>query len=267
MKIHHNREIQVISFLDERYYTTDQETYYPATSTILEVYPKGYAFQNFLKQVGMNVDELVRKASEQGSKMHDTFHQITKGYAVTWVNELTGKTDYTAEEWQMVAKFYEFIRDYQPIIIEQKYKAISEKLGIGDTLDLVCEISGELWLIDYKAGSYLYETDFMRLAMCVELWNEIHKQKIQRAGILHVKAQTRGVDKRGKVIQGEGWQIKEPTESLDTYADVFGHSKAIWQRLNPTPKPKNKQYPDSFCIEDLNKQADVHDALNNNDLF
>jgi hypothetical protein len=262
MKIHHNKDIEVISFLDERYYTEGEEVFYPATQTILEVYPKGYAFQNFLKQVGMNVDEIVKKASEQGAKMHDTFHKIMDGYTIAWIDDLTGRPAYTLEEWLMVAKFFEFIRDYQPEVVAKKHKIISDKIGVGDTIDLVCEISGQLWLIDYKSGNYIYETDYMRLAVCVELWNENNQRKIEKAGILHLKAETRGQDKKGKKIQGEGWQLKEPTEPLDKYFEIFGHVKAIWHSVNPNPKPKSMQYPDKFSLQDLTNEVAVGNTLN-----
>lgn len=263
MNIVHDKEIEVVRFFDERYYTTDKETFYPAISTITDVFPKGYGFNQWLKQVGMNVDEIVRKAGEQAKKMYSSIQSFLDGQTISWANEYTGEPNYQVDEWQMLMRFMEFWDSYEPEIITKKHKLISEKLGFAETIDLVCEISGQVWLIDFKISNSIYDTDYIRLSAMQNLWNEQSAKKVQRAGILHLKAETKGNDKRGKNIQGEGWQLKEAPKSLDEYWTLFQHTFEIWKWNNPNPKPKNFEFPDQISI----KNTDLKTALKDADIF
>ena len=60
---------------------------------------------------------------------------------------------------------------------------------------------------------------------------------------MHLRAATRGPDKTGKRIQGEGWKLDE-VEDLEKTWNLFRHTKVIWKEENPNPKPKNLVYPD-----------------------
>ena len=77
--------------------------------------------------------------------------------------------------------------------------------------------------------------------------NSQRKEQITRVGCMHLRSRTRGPDKRGKSIQGEGWKIDEVT-GIDKLYRLFEHAQAIWREENPNPKPKNKVYPDEIKL-------------------
>ena len=88
MKIVHNPEINQITFLDERYYQDgESDNYYPSVNTVLDVYPKGYGFQQWLKDLGSNSDEVLRRAGEQGTNVHNAIQSFLDGQEVTWTTE------------------------------------------------------------------------------------------------------------------------------------------------------------------------------------
>lgn len=253
MRTIHNQENHQITFLDERYYTHDNITFYPSVTTILDVYPKGFGFTQWLKDLGSNADEVVKRASNTGSKVHDMIDIYLSGEKISWVNE-AGETLYTLEEWLMFLKFVEFYNTYKPSIIIHEESLLDEKLGFGGTLDLVCRIENQTWLIDYKTGNGHYKSHELQISAYRKLWNKINpKNQIERVGIFYLKSTTRGEDKSGKTIQGKGWKLYEPEQTLDYLDSLFQHTFAIWKEENPEIKPKNEVYPDFAQIESKGK--------------
>lgn len=243
MKTIYDSKGKQINFLDERFYTLDNINYYPSVTTVLEVYPKGYGYSQWLKDLGMNADEVLKRAGEQGSKVHDAIDRYLKGEEVSWTDE-NEKPLYTLEEWQMILRFVEFWNIFKPEIIANEVQVVSLDMQMGGTIDLVCRINGQIWLIDYKTSNAIHTTYELQIAAYAEMWNaEFPDQKIERAAILWVKALTRGADKSGKKVQGTGWILKEFDRSYQDAYKIFLHARAIWDEENPTYKPKNKVFP------------------------
>lgn len=103
-------------------------------------------------------------------------------------------------------------------------------------------------MIDYKTGG-LYDTADLQLAAYMQLWNEKNPEHpIEKLGILHLEATTRGEDKKGKQIQGKGWKLVE-IEDIEYSLKIFNHTHECWKWKNPDFKPLNLQFPDRFCIK------------------
>lgn len=256
-KVIHNPDLKQINFLDTRFYTVNEINYYPSVTSVLDIYPKGYGFIDWLKQVGYNADIIVEKAGTQGSKIHDAIDKFLNGIEIKW------EDGYSLEEWKMILRFYEFWDKYKPKIITNESKMISETIGVGGTLDLVCEINGEIWLIDYKSSNAIYKTYELQIAAYSKMWNEINPaQKIKRCGLLWLKSATRGEDKQEKKIQGSGWQLKEFERHYEDAFKIFEHALAIWREENPNPKPMNKVLADRISINtEIKPINDLPDLL------
>ena len=80
-------EGEQINFLDSRFYKTENGDYYPSVTTILGFYPKNKFFESWLKDVGHNSDIIVRRASEEGTQVHDAIERFLKGEEIIWVDE------------------------------------------------------------------------------------------------------------------------------------------------------------------------------------
>ncbi len=250
MKTFHKPEDNCVEFLDERFYTRDGETFYPSVTTVLDVYPKGFGYMQWLKDMGSNAGEVLARAGEQGTKVHNAIEKYLKGELVGWAPD--GKVLYSELEWQMIMRFVEFWNTYKPIIIAGPEKTlISETIKVGGTIDIVCEINGELWLIDYKTSNGIYKTHELQLAAYCTLWNEfnIPERHIKRTGDLWLKSRTRGVDKTGKKMQGKNWSLVEFDRHYEDGFKLYEHVRRIWDEENPNPKPKNLIYPDKIKLE------------------
>ena len=71
--------------------------------------------------------------------------------------------------------------------------------------------------------------------------------KIQRTGIIWLKAHTRSASKKKGVYQGKGWQIKVIDE-IDYNFDLFQTIYKLYSLENPVTEPIYKKYPTSLKL-------------------
>lgn len=237
------KTLDKIQVLDERFYTLDKETYYPSVTTVLNAYPKGYAFNEWLKANGTDADQILREAGEQGSNVHNAIESFLNGNELIWITE-DGHELYTLKEWQMICKFMEFFENVDKVN-QIEMQVFSKTHRIGGTLDFVCEINGEVWLIDFKTSNGIYKTYELQLAIYKEVYEEMMNTKIDRYGVLWLNASTRTYK---PPMQGKGWQIKEFTDNHEHNLSLYHHTRALWDEENPNYKPKNLEYPNIFKL-------------------
>ncbi len=240
----------MVTFLDERFYLSNKQkdVYYPSVTTVLDAYPKGHGFTKWLKQVGFNADVIVERAGEVGSHVHDAIDRYLNKEELVWLAD--DETLYTFEEWNMICKFVEFWKEHKPELIAHEYNVVSDNIKLGGTIDLVCKINGETWLIDYKTSNAIYPSHHLQIGAYATMWNEICKPDseniIQKYGIFWLKALTRGPDKTGKKIQGEGWILKEPDMSYVEAFEYYENVRRLWDLEHPNAKPKFLTLPNKL---------------------
>ena len=241
MRIFQN--LNKIQVLDERFYTLDRETYYPSVTTVLSAYPKNAFFYEWLKNNGKNSDTILKEAGEQGSKVHNAIEDFLKGKEIMWF--VDGKEQYTLKEWQMITRFMEFYKTLVTSFNAVEVQVFSKKHKIGGTIDLICTIDNERWMIDFKTSKAMYKTYEMQLAIYKEVWEEQTKIKIDRYGVLWLNAATR----TKKDLQGIGWQIKEYTKNHNHNLKLYQATRMLWDEENPNYKPKNLEYLNSYRLK------------------
>jgi hypothetical protein len=247
MRVFNNTQHNRVEFLDERFYK-EGDNYYPSVTTVLDAYPKGERFMQWLKDVGSSADDIVGRAAEQGTNVHAACELLIKGENVEW-------KDYTIDEWKMIIKFKDFWTTAKPTNIEAvEHNLVVPKIGVGGTIDLVCIIDGQRWLIDLKTSGAIYDNHFIQIAVYAAMWNETYPdERIDRIGALHLRSLTKGPDKAGNKLQGHGWKVDEPTESPADLFQIWLHVFALWRRMNPHAKPMNLVLPSSLKL-DINVQ-------------
>lgn len=235
-----------ITIPDEHWYQSSKtQVWLPSVTALLDAYPKGAAYYMWLKQTGMNASQILKEAGELGSEVHNAIDLFAKAGELSYLSA-EGKELYTWTAWELICKAMEFFQKNKPEIIAHEFSFASDELGYGGTIDMVCRINGQVWLIDYKSGNAVYESHFLQIAAYAKAWNLLNPQhKVERAGILHLKALTRGEDKKGEVIQGKGWKLEE-SENIDNDFEYFQYCQKLWHRANPNAKPKIQEYPLTF---------------------
>ena len=247
-KIFHNPEIKQINFLDERFYTADDITYYPSVTTVLDVFPKGYGYIQWLKDLGQNADAVMERAGTVGTNVHNAINKYLNGLELLWATE-DGKPIYSIEEWLMILKFKEFMDKFKPTIETSEGNFVSNKYKLGGTIDIVAVIEGKRWLIDIKTSNAIYTTHELQVSAYAHLWNEVNlNRQIDETAILWLKALTRSEGKKG-AIQGHGWQLKTFDRNYSDAFKIFEHTRIIWDEMNKNYRPKNLVYPDRIKLK------------------
>lgn len=250
MQVFHDSETKQINYLDERFYTNDSIKYYPSVTTILDVYPKGFGFNQWLKDVGSNATEIANRAAADGSAVHNATEDLNNGLEVQWVNEL-GKPNYNILQWELILKFKRFWELCTPELIANEVSYCSENLKFGGTLDRVLMIGGKRYLIDIKTSNYLHNSHELQLSAYAVMWNEKNPElPIEGTAILWLKANTltEKIDLEKQVFQGKGWQLKIFERHYNDAFEIFKCTQRIWELENPNYKPANKIYPDTIKL-------------------
>jgi hypothetical protein len=241
-----------ITVLDQRFYRfNNSDVYYPSVTTILQAYPKGQFFEQWLKDNGADADDIRDKAGQQGTNVHNAIETYLSGDRVAWAaDDSLERAQYTLNEWQMFCKFVEWYEVAQPKIEAIEATLCNEQLQFGGTLDCVCIIDGKRWLLDWKTSNMLHKTYELQLAAYTTAWNlTFPDKKIDEVGILWLNTKTRGADKTGKKMQGAGWQVATFDRPIAESFRLFQYTQKLWQEENPNYKPKNLSYPVEFCLK------------------
>ena len=121
-----------ITFLDSRFYFDETGTPVPSVTTILDCYPKGAAFFEWLKKNGTDSDEIRDEAGRKGSRVHAMTEKYDLGEEVSLLTE-NGDIAMNLNEWNMFEKYVSFRDRFKPSISSIELNMVSSKLGYAGT--------------------------------------------------------------------------------------------------------------------------------------
>ena len=238
IKKHYGRILEIsddhkqITLPDGRYYQRNGE-YYPSVTYVLSHYPKGKFFEDWLKKVGYSADYIVKKASEEGTQVHEMIEAYLNGEELKFLEH--GIPMYDPNVWQMFLRFVDWWEEYKPTLIEAEVHLFSDELKVAGTCDLVCEINGELWIVDFKTSNHLQTTYDLQTAIYAQCFEECFGKKVNRTGVLWLKSSKRG-PKKDK-MQGKGWEMYESSRTQEENLDIYRAVRKLFDLENPSHKP------------------------------
>lgn len=222
-----------ITTLDERWYLKD-DVLYPSVTWIASSYPKGIGFHKWLAQKGWDEAEAIKQAAgDKGSKVHVAVELLLKGETIKMDEKFMNPTteqpeELTVEEYEAVMNFADWYSDlakeHKLKVIKTEHVAINEKENYAGTIDLVLEIDGEKWIIDFKTSQNVWPE------------HEIQISAYKHCGLEDAKL---GVLQVGYKRNQRGWKFNE----IEDKFDLFLHAKAIWKNENENVSPRQKDYP------------------------
>lgn len=237
-----DHENQRIQFLDKRYYKKNGE-YYPSVTTILQYYPKGKYFEDWIKQVGYNSDIIARQSADEGTQTHNLVEKYLLGEKISFLDD-KGTSLYSLHVWNMLLRFIDFWETHRPKLIESETHLFSEKFKIAGTADLIFELNGELWLIDLKTSNNLHISYDLQISAYIQCWNEMFpEKKISRTGIIWLKSNKHKISKSDKKIQGKGWELYESPRSIKQNWNLFKLIYKLYKLENPKVDPYESEIP------------------------
>lgn len=242
-----------IQFLDNRFYRCNDGAMVPSVTTLLDAWPKGAQYYEWLKRHGQDSDEIRDEAGRRGSVVHNLTELVDLGGEARMCGD-DGSPKFLMSEWAMLERYAEFRKLVKPEIHEIELNMASSKLGYAGTLDRVMVIAGDPWIIDIKTSASVYDHHHLQTAAYLELYAEARgipdatKLKFRR-GVLHLNAKTRTHGK-GEAIQGPGWQLVEADRSFEEDMQLFGACCQLWHATNKNTKPRALAYALTVKIEE-----------------
>ena len=233
-----SEDAQQITLPDSRYYRRNGK-YYPSVTYVLGYYPKGKFFEDWLKKVGYSADYIVKKAGEEGTATHEMIEAYLNGEELNFLDK-NGRPQYHPDVWQMFLRFVEWWEEYNPTLIETEVHLFSDELKVAGTCDMVCEIDGELWIIDFKTSNNLQTTYDLQTAVYGQMYKECFGKEANRYGILWLKSSKRKAAK--DKMQGKGWEMYESKRTQEENLDIFKTVKKLFDLENPTHSPKFTEF-------------------------
>jgi hypothetical protein len=239
-----------LTFVDQRFYITDDGLYLPSVSSILTAFPKGPEYYTWLKKVGDDADEIRDAAGRRGSVVHDLTEKYDSGEEINLLND-NGGFKCTMQEWKMFELYTKFIEKCHPEILLCEQTFVSPELGFAGTVDRIVKIGATNMLIDIKTSSSIWDSYWLQLAAYRKLYEFCNRGnpdaiKIHSVGIVWLNSKTRTEGKNG-AIQGEGWQlaIRDEKQAHKDW-ELFCHTHVLWNAQNGDVKPKNLTYKLSY---------------------
>jgi hypothetical protein len=234
-----------ITLPDSRYYRRNG-MYYPSITYVLASYPKGKQFEEWLKNMGRAADYVVKKAGEEGTQVHELVEEYLEGKEVSFLNQFTNP-QYNPDVWVMFLRFVEFWETYKPKLIETEVHLFSDEYEVAGTCDLICEIEGELWLIDVKTSNMMHSTYELQTSIYGQCYKECYGKEIDRYGILWLKSSKRRLNK--EKMTGKGWEVITPTRTQTENLEIFKMVKRLFDLEHPEDGPSYTEFPTSVKRE------------------
>jgi hypothetical protein len=244
--VNYNENDKQITFLDQRFYGRN-EKHYPSVTYILSFIPKNKIFLDWLREKGEDSDNIAKMAADKGKQVHKAIEKLLRGEEVNWIQG-NGEAAYSLEVWQMILRFQEFWQMYKPELVGSEIHVFSDRYEYAGTIDLLIKIGDELWLIDIKTNNQIAPIYNYQIAAYKQAFDECFDKKIDRRGILWLKAHTRGEDKSGKKMQGKNWQLIEPNKEFDEDFQSFLLFYAVFKHECDYFEPITNIYPTSIKL-------------------
>jgi hypothetical protein len=247
------------TFEDYRIYT-DRETgkvFVSVTTVLDEIKPDQFLQMWKDKNGSEAVDQVLRRASESGTRVHNAIEQLCELIlngeqepSIYLIDE-EGRLIYSEEEWKGIMRFVDFYNNYVDMILMSESRLRSDRLQIAGTVDGVFVLKdGRGVIIDYKFSNGLSDKYSAQTWAYREMYHEMNGVYIENRANLWLKAHTRGYDKTGKKIQGDGWQLVFHTEDeRDEKLFMCAHGLFFDRYRNKELLPLDRKYPTKLTIK------------------
>ena len=245
-----------ITVVDERWYIdtrSDAPKFVPSSSWISSYYPKGVQFYKFLASKGWDEAEQIKlDAGERGTRVHRGIDMLLEGETIAMDMKLPDQNgvakELTFEEYDAILSFKKFVDDYKPETIAHDLIVWNDKDGYAGTLDYVCKIEEDYWLIDFKTSQAIYPSHEIQIASYAHAYPGVELQEQHGKSIIKV---VKPITKLAVLQVGynKNKNRYKLTEIEDKYP-LFLAAKEIWAYENGGLQPKKLEYPESIKLND-----------------
>ncbi len=144
---------------DERFYSKHvdgKEIWIPSITWICDFLPKSTPFYKWLANHGWDEAQALKEAGgERGTYVHNAVNVLLRGGTIAY-NTIVGDRELTTEEYVCVMSAVDWYNEYKPKAIFTEHTVFSPDDRFAGTLDLLCEIKGQDFIVDFKTSSDIW---------------------------------------------------------------------------------------------------------------
>lgn len=215
----------------QRFYPLENGEYNPSVTTILGAcYPTSPFLVEWIAGQGIEkANQIKMEAAEEGRIIHELCERVAHGDKIR-ADGLSSK------QRKCLNAFTKWWTDVKPKLIATELRVDSMEHRYSGTIDLICEIDGEPWIVDLKSSNSLHAEYDAQVGAYAEAYSPYMRETGQlKAGILHLNSKTR---------KGYSWHVVDVEKGWAVFKTV----RDLFYLLNPDPKPKFIEYPEFFTI-------------------
>jgi len=238
-----------ITTIDERWYRREADgVLFPSVTWILQSYPKGKQFQNWRDKLGAEAaDEVRDEAGRKGGRVHNAiaaliFNKMKGEPFLLRIDDVYPDNEgdlkeFNAEEWKTLMTFVNWWKESDPTPICFEQVCWNDEHAYAGTIDFVCEIGGERYVVDFKTSKSIYPSHELQVASYV---HTPQAEGAAKGAILQI----------GYTLNQRGWKFTE-IENIPGNMEVFLATKKLWWNENKKITPKQYEFPDTLTLEGL----------------
>lgn len=231
---------------DEHFYFVDGVFYPSVTKILSEALPTPYALRQWLGDVGNEVaQKKMEDAAKQGTLIHNACQSLILGATINLKDQFPKKI-----QKKMLTGFINWFAAYQPKRLTlggltfQPEMIVASRHGYAGTMDFVCEIQGEAYIVDWKTSSGVHDSHKLQVTAYQNAFEEMYGIKPKR-GILHLNAKSM----LGFTFHDEDkFVIKKTNITINDFLAVMNVYKMLNGGVSPEP-PLEDTYPDILKLE------------------
>ena len=236
-------DVLQITTLDERWYVKmvdGVKTYVPSVTWIAGNYPKGIQFYKWLAEKGWDEAEAIKSAAgDKGSKVHKAIEDILNGKEIKIDDKYYNQSkeedeELTPQEYECLMSVVSWLNEVKPKILANEYTTFNDEVGYAGTVDLKCEIDGEVWIVDFKTSQNIWTEYELQLSAYKHADKDLPKIAILQVGYTRNKARYKFTE-------------------LEDKFDLFLAAKQIWQSESGKVSPRQVDYPLTLQWKNDNK--------------
>ena len=220
---------------NSHYYFLNEQFLVGVTTILGEAAPVPQGLRLFWQNNTKEESETIfNDAAVKGSNVHNGIQKLLAGEALNLLQ------DYTDKEKKGLVAFVDWFRTFKPQDYESEQPIASMQYQYAGTLDFVCVINGERWLIDFKTSNAIHFSHQLQVLAYKQAYEESHGKPIDRCFILRIgtthKGSTKAVDTLGSCT-GKWWEFKEVTEyTFGDFLNIYNTYKALHGGVVPQPE-------------------------------
>ena len=247
---------------DERWYikeVIDPKTglptsfdFFESSSWISSYYPKGKRFIQWVGAIGFEeAQKRMIEAGVKGSKVHLAAEDIMHGIKVPMDAKYPNKNnegameELSVEEYGAIMSLVEWVDTVNIEVLATEVTAFNDMHHYAGTVDLICRIDGQIWVIDYKTSPSIWPSHEIQLSSYKYLGFELKKLGIKLEEWKNRKLAILQLGyKRNKIKKYKFTEIEDQLE-------LFLAVKKTWAKECANIKPLQKDYPLFVQVEKL----------------